>query len=376
MPDTVDPWESLRDDLRLEPVADRLKRLRARMWLIVQAAAGAVLAWVFAKHVIGHELPFFAPITAMVCLGLTYENRVRRVIELAIGVAIGVLVGDAFVHLFGSSWWQIFVVCVVAMSLAVLFGAGQLLMMQAGIQGVIITTLVAGDGEALNRWIDAAVGGGVALLIAVLAPMRSTTQRPRQRIIALVGNLAMLLTETAQSLRIRDLDRARAALATARQLSAELDEVRESTLEAAAAASVAPLLAGSSRRDVDAIRRLLTPLDLAIRNARVLVRRAESSLDEYQYIPPSYIDMIAELANATAVIQERIVTQEPLASAREDLISLARRTTVRDPRAGLSAEVMRAQIRSIVVDLLVLSGMSLAQARRRVPPTREELDPG
>ena len=36
---------------------------------------------------------------------------------------------------------------------------------------------------------------------------------------------------------------------------------------------------------------------------------------------------------------------------------------------------MRAQVRSAVVDLLVLSGMTTAEARRRVPETPEEMDP-
>ena len=38
-----------------------------------------------------------------------------------------------------------------------------------------------------------------------------------------------------------------------------------------------------------------------------------------------------------------------------------------DPSAGLSGEVMRAQIRSMVVDLLMLTGMPLDEARDMVP---------
>ena len=152
----------------------RLLRLRSRAWLIVQIGVGAALAWLVAHDLLGHALPFFAPITAMVCLGLTYGDRVRRIVELTIGVAIGILVGDLVVRWLGTGPWQILVVALVAMSVAVLAGAGQLLMMQAGIQGVIITVLVAGEGQALSRWLDPLVGGAVALVIAMLAPRRST----------------------------------------------------------------------------------------------------------------------------------------------------------------------------------------------------------
>lgn len=368
----------------LEPVLDqltpgsarhRLLRLRSRAWLILQAGLGAALAWWFAQAVLGHSLPFFAPVTAMICLGLTYDDRIRRILELTLGVAIGILVGDLFVHLFGSGVWQILAVSVVAMSLAVLLGAGTLLMMQAGIQGVIITTLVAGQGEAFSRWLDAVVGGGVALLIAMLAPTVSTTERPRARAIEVVGHLAAVLTDTAQALRNRDLSRAQSALKRARGLSKELDALRDATSEARAAARLAPLLTRSHREDVREVHQLLGPLDLVIRSVRVLVRRAEIAVDEQEFVPDTYIDLVTGLAAAIATVQEHLDARTPLEGAQEDLILLARDSTWSHSRAGLSAEVMRAQVRSTVVDMLVLSGMSPQQARRRVPTRRDELDP-
>lgn len=374
-PGRRDLLQRARNHLGREAMIRRYVRLRARAWLIVQAGLGAAVAWWVARDLLGHPLPFFAPVTAIVCLGLTYASRLRRIVELTIGVAIGILTGDLFVHFFGSGPWQLFAVCVVAMSVAVLLGGGQLLMMQAGIQGAILTTLVAGEGEALSRWLDAVVGGAVALLIAMVAPVRSTTERPRQRATSIVGHLAEVLTDTAQALRSRDLDRAGAALTRARELSKELDELRESTSEAYAAAQLAPLLSGVHKEDVEEIRGLQGPLDLAIRNVRVLARRAELAVEEEEFVPGTYTDMVADLAQVTATIQEQLEEHGPLSAAQEDLVVLARRSTWAHPRAGLSAEVMRAQVRSTVVDLLVLSGVSLAEARRRVPATREEYDP-
>lgn len=367
--------DPLREGMSAGALRSRLLRLRSRAWLILQIGVGATLAWVVAHDLLGHTLPFFAPITAMVCLGLTYGNRVRRIIELTTGVAIGILVGDLAVHWLGTGPWQIGLVAVIAMSLAVLAGAGQLLMMQAGIQGVIITVLVAGEGQALSRWLDGVVGGAVALVIAMLAPRRSTTQRPRERAVALVGHLAEVLTETAQSLRSRDHDRSGRALDRARELSEELEELRDATAEATAAARLAPLLARADRADVVEVDRMIRPLDLAIRNVRVLTRRAEAAVEADEYVPDTYTDMVAELAEASGSIHEALATRTPLTAVQEELVSLARRSTWSHPAAALSAEVMRGQLRSTVVDLLVLSGMSLADARRRVPATRDEMDP-
>lgn len=366
----------VREEFTGTALADRWWRLRSRAWLIVQAGLGAMIAWYVAHRLIGHELPFFAPVTAMVCLGMTYGDRLRRIIELTIGVALGIFVADVFVYFFGSGTWQILAVCVVAMSLAVLASSGQLFMMQAGIQGVIVTTLVAGEGQAFSRWIDAVVGGGVALLIAMLAPQPSTTMRPRERAIAIVGDLAHVLTDTAQALRNKDVGRASRALTHARSLSSDLESLRNAAAEAAAAVRVAPLLSRRYRGEVEQIRDLLHPLDLAIRNVRVLVRRAEFAVEAGEFVPDSYTDLVTGLAQATANLQEHLEDQSPLSQTREDLIVLARRSTWSHPRAALSAEVMRAQVRSAVVDLLVVSGMPWDQARHRVPPTRDEIDPG
>ncbi|MGD8149087.1 FUSC family protein [Ornithinimicrobium sp. Y1694] len=368
-------WGPVREELTPDAARTRVVRWRSRAWLILQIGIAAALAWWVAKDLLGHPQPFFAPVTAVICLGLTYGDRFRRTIELTIGVAIGIFTADLFIHVFGSGTWQIFCVVVVAMSLAALLGAGQLLTMQAGIQAVIVTALVAPEGAAFSRWIDAVVGGLVALIIAMLAPMSSTTARPRERATGLIGHLAEVLTDTAQGLRNRDLGRTDRALAMARGLSTEVEDLRSSTAEAQAAVRMAPLLTRTHRDGVREVAHLIGPLDLAIRSVRVLVRRAQIAVDEEEFVPDSYIDMVTGLAAAAATIVERLEDHEDLAAAQEDLVILARESTWSHPRAGLSAEVMRAQIRSAVVDLLVLSGMTVAQARRRVPATREELDP-
>jgi len=130
-------------------VHQRLARLRHRSFFIVQCSAAAVAAaWRVATTLLHHQSALFAPVTVMLSLGMSYGQRLRRVIDVTIGVAIGVLVGDIFVHFFGSGVWQIAVVVIVAMTIAVLFGAGPLLVSQAGLQSILVTTLVAQPGRA------------------------------------------------------------------------------------------------------------------------------------------------------------------------------------------------------------------------------------
>ncbi len=350
-------------------------RLLDRLPLILQAAGGAALAWFIAADLLGHVTPFFAPVTAMICLGLTYGDRVRRVVELTVGVAIGVGVGDLFVSVAGVGIWQIAAVCMVAMSLAVLAGAGQLLMLQAGTQGVIVATLVSGDGQAFNRWIDAVVGGLVALVITVAAPAGSPMRKPAAQASSVVEHVASALGRCAMGLRERDLEVVRAALDDARALQPEMEDLEETAAEGVALSRLAPL----RRRHRPAVRvvdELLFPLDLAIRDVRVLVRRAEVALSEGEVMPERYVDLVEELAMAAQHISNELAEGRAGQEAREDLVNLARRSTWTSRDAGLSAEVLRAQVRSVVVDLLRLTGLSAAEAVARVPVTSGDLDPG
>ena len=69
----------------------------AKSFQIAQCAIAAGVAWLIASDLLGHDTPFFAPIAAVVSLGTSYGQRLRRVVEVTIGVAIGVLVGDLLV---------------------------------------------------------------------------------------------------------------------------------------------------------------------------------------------------------------------------------------------------------------------------------------
>ena len=132
------------------------------------------------------------------------------------GQGIGVLIGDIFVSFFGSGVWQIAVVAMTAMTIAVLFGQGTLLVSQAGVQSIIVTTLLVQPGQGLSRWLDAVVGGSVALLAATIAPA-SPLRRPRAQAAVVVAELSAILAATAKALRENDIDMATDVLTRARE---------------------------------------------------------------------------------------------------------------------------------------------------------------
>jgi len=343
----------------------RLLRLRQRALFILQCGVGASAAWWIAKDLLDHPQPFFAPVTAVVCLGLSYGQRLRRVADVMLGVAIGVFIGDLFVHYFGSGVWQIALVAVVAMSLATVMGARQLLMTQAGLQAVIVTTLIAQPGQAFSRWVDAVVGGVVALAITLVAPT-APVRRPRQRAAAVVRELSEMLRDTERSLRDGDYDLASRTLKRARASESLLADLREASAEGMAVVRLSPI----RRRDlpsVQVIASLLEPLDRAIRNLRVLVRRASIATWRREAVPTAYLALLTSLAEVTDDIAGELEERRLPEQSRRGLAAIAEVSAVIDPTAGLSSEVMRAQIRSMVVDLLMLTGLPYEEARDYVP---------
>ncbi|KGN39789.1 FUSC family protein [Knoellia aerolata] len=344
---------------------DRTTRVAARMAFIVQCGVGAALAWWLAKDVFDHPLPFFAPVTAIITLGMSYGQRVRRAADVMVGVAIGVLIGDVFAHVFGTGILQLLVVVVLAMTIASLFGAGLLITIQAGVQSAIITTLVAAPGQAFTRWLDAVIGGGVALVISVLVPATGL-QRPRQRAALVVQEIGAILTDTVAALRTGDEELARRTLARARASESMLADLRSLSAEGVAVVRLSPF----RRRHlpgVQAVADLLEPLDRAIRNLRVLVRRAATGVRRDEVVPPAYVDLVEELARSCDDIARQLHERQQPLTARAGLERLGRRSVLPDPHAGLSGEVIRGQVRSMVVDLLVLTGMSVEEATTHVP---------
>lgn len=348
----------------------RLTRLRHQWFFIVQCSLTAAAAWWGATVLLGHEIPFFAPVAAMISLGMSYGQRLRRVIDVAIGVAIGVLVGDLFVHWFGSGVWQIAVVAITAMTIAVLLGAGTMLVSQAGVQSIIVTTLVAQQGGALDRWLDALVGGFVALLATTIVPA-SPLRKPRAQAALVVAELSGILSSTAQALRDKDLGLATNALARARSSQHALDELRALSAEGIAVVRLSPFRRAHLPA-VQAIADLLEPLDLAIRNIRVMVRRASVAVRKGEEVPAHYVDLIRALAEVTGEIAAELGEPGLAVGSREALTAIAESTSMVSPHRSLSAEVIRAQIRSAVVDLLILTGLTYDEAVARVPASVDD----
>jgi uncharacterized membrane protein YgaE (UPF0421/DUF939 family) len=363
-PDVLDrAWQRGRTSARA-----RVARLRSKAWHIGQAAVAAGVAWLVAKELLGHQTPFFAPIAAVVCLGTSYGQRLRRVGEVAVGVAVGLLVADLLVQWVGTGAWQLVVIVALAMSAAVLLDTGGLLVTQAAVQSIIVATLLPQPGQALVRWTDALVGGAVALLAAAVVPS-APLRRPRESAAVVVRKIASLLRTASETAVDGNLDRALETLANARSTDQLIHELQAAADEGMSVVASSPF----RRRHRGQVRRmaeLVEPIDRAMRNTRVLVRRVAVASYHREPLPRAYAVLCADLADATDEMAAALQRNEMASGVQEALIRIGYATAEVERASGLSAEVVLAQIRSIIVDLLQVAGLDVVAATDALPPPR------
>ncbi|GAA1378527.1 hypothetical protein GCM10009638_20380 [Luteococcus sanguinis] len=343
----------------------RVERWRSRVFMICQTSFTAGTAWFLGQHLLGHPMPFFASVAAIICLGFSFGQRTSRVLQVAVGVFLGVLVGDIFVRLFGTGPLQIMLVCFVAMSIATWINGQVLFINQSGIQAATVMTLMPAPGQGISRWEDALLGCGLALLMALVAPT-SPVQRPRQRAAQVLRECSASVRAAHQALRDGDQEQAEAALERARATEKPLSALREATGEGIAVARYSPFLHGH-REHVQAIGDLVAPLDRLVRNLRVLARRAVVASWRGDDVPEDYLALLPGLADVIDMCAQEMDARRTPERARSRMVFLAEQSAAVTMHGSLSAVVLLAQVRSMLTDLMELTGLDYADARELLP---------
>jgi uncharacterized membrane protein YgaE (UPF0421/DUF939 family) len=361
-------------DLALErgriSVRTRLGRLHDKAWHVGQCAIAAGVAWFVAADLLGHETPFFAPIAAVVSLGTSYGQRLRRVAEVTFGVALGVLAGDLLTLLLGSGAWQLTLIVTLAMSSALLLDAGAIFVTQAAVQSIVVSTLVPDPNIGFIRWTDALIGGAVALVAATVVP-RAPLRRPRERAALVVVTMADLLRTAAESMEDGDVERSLTALRDARDTDALIGELRAAADEGLSIVASSPFRI-HYRGPVRNMAELVEPLDFALRNTRVLVRRVAVASYRHESIPERYATFARDLAGCAELVASELRAGRLAIEARPSLIRLGEATSHARRTTDLSAQVILAQIRSITADLLAVCGMDPLEATEAIPPVDQD----
>jgi len=214
------------------------------------------------------------------------------------------------------------------------------------------------------------IGGAVALLAAAVVPA-APLRRPRSQAAVVVRTISTLLRDAAQCTRDGDVQRAARVLASARATEAPLRELQRAADEGLAVIASSPFQR-KHKEKVRSVAELVEPLDRAIRSTRVLVRRVAVNADRQIHVPPTYATLLDDLADATDIVA-RVLGENSAAAMGQGGIVQVGRATARLERGSLSVDVLLVQIRSLIVDLLQVTGMDYEEAVAVMPRIPEEL---
>jgi uncharacterized membrane protein YccC len=345
----------------------RLQRLRLSWRSILQVSVAAALAWLVATEVLGHSQPFFAPVSAIITLGLTVAQRGRRAAEVAFGVALGIAVADLLVLQIGTGPAQLALVVLLAMCVAIFLGSGQMLATQAAVSAALVATLQPPtDGFEFARFLDALVGGAIALGVNALLLPAHPSALVRRAADPLLEELAATLEDVATALERRDPELAEAALQRARGI----DDLGAHFAEAVDVGRETTRYAPPRRRErghVESYADAAAQIDLAVRNVRVLARGAIRAIRLDENVPPEIAGALRDLAAAVRALGDALDDPAQADRVREPgLRAAAEASLVLERTGNLSVSVIVGQIRSTVADLLQGIGMTYEEAAEAV----------
>jgi hypothetical protein len=244
--------------------------------------------------------------------------------------------------------------------------------MQAGVQSAIVVAFpVAAGFSPIGRWTDALTGGVAALAVAVLVPhdlikpLRAAAVRGWREVEGVLATVARGLNSGSRSTADDALLRGRASQPVFSDWLATTRNAERLVMVSPRRRRLAPRVHDLAREAKYA--------DRAIRNARVVARRADMMLRDIAPSPEAIARREA-LAAATAGVASAIQAFGDATGHGRPLD--LERGTVYDAGSHLTADLAggswqpRAYVlllRSLTIDLLQASGMSNEEARASLP---------
>ena len=187
----------------------------------------------------------------------------------------------------------------------------------------------------------------------------------------LLRALAATLEDVAAALEAHDVEDAQAAVRRARAL----DPARTACATRWTSGTRPPCgrrRAAARRTEIAPYAVAVTSIDHAVRNTRVLARRALSAIEQDDRVPPAALAAVRELAHAVEELALDLADEARTSELEEELLrAAAHATAALDVTGNLSANMITGQVRAIAADLLAAIGTEPREARDIVRGARE-----
>lgn len=189
--------------LRPERVVPVIHRRAKIVWAeglldIARAVATAMVAWILARQLLGHELPAFAAIAAIVSLAPGIVSHRKQAVGMMIGVISGILVSDVVLAVLpvNEGALKIGTAAFISMSLVAMLGLMPIMVIQSGVSASLVASGLE-LGEGFNRVQDALVGGVCALLVSQVLLTPDPFRRLDEATAGFVATIAKSLEDAA-----------------------------------------------------------------------------------------------------------------------------------------------------------------------------------
>ena len=335
----------------------RLARLKGTAGQIIQAAAAAGTAWLIAGTLVGHKGPFFAPLAALIALSATRGQRARQALELMLGVALGVGVGDLLIGAIGTGFAQLTLVIGLAMCAATLLNASGVLFTEAAVSAALVASVEPSTrGFPPDRFLDALIGGAIALLFSQLLFPAHPLKVVEEAATSVVDGLASTLDDVADALESGDLDAAEAALVQSRAVSEDWADFQRALAVGHEAIRYAPRRRRLRGR-MSEYEGVELPLDLLIRDVQVLARAVVRALRIGDPVPTEAVGALRDLARSAGRIAREFEESTGDQAGRELALRAAREASACVPEQNLSLGMLVGHTQATAADLLRTLGL-------------------
>ena len=308
-------------------------------------------------------------------------DRVKKALEMSIGGIIGVAVGDLLFQIVGQGPFQIFFIVGAGLVVGSFLTKSPLITNQIVFGAILIATIfppTEGPG-GLHRAIDAMIGSGIGLITIALIP-NSPLVEARREVSKVLKIASSILADVTYGIRQQDPAVIRDAREAVRGTQDSVNTLLSAAQSGREASEVSPLL-WASRRSIRSLERILMPVDNAVRGVRVLSRQALGLTEDRDKVSDAQVELLDELSEIMLAISE-LYGQGKQHGHDEaiEIPDLVQRLRIVGGRAGLdiidkdgtlSAYMILGQTRSIVVDMLMVCGLSRESAVAHLVPTSQ-----
>jgi hypothetical protein len=294
-----------------------------------------------------------------------FGRRGPRAIQIVLGVAAGLTVANILVLAIGVGTVQIGIMVALAAALAIFFSGQPLLVLHTTVTALLVVALgitkTTGDlSPDPDRFFEALIGGGVALVVNALLPVNPEL-RIERAVHPIFSELVTTLEEIAAALAGRDLDRAERALQRASDINKRMAGFKEVLAAGYETARFSPPRRRELRH-LELYAAAAFQIDMAVADvegvARAAVRAVRRNSPALETLSEAILDL-ARAVEALAAYLEKPGTTEDV--RRLVLKAVGEATALLEGHKDLGTSALVGEIRAMAMDLLRSTGMNRAE---------------